>query len=173
MKRMSLLAALAAVMLTAPAQAGEPLWQSGEDGGAVHTGARVGIGTDAPRFSLEVNGTAAKPGGGSWAVASDRRLKDIGADYEKGLAEIARLKPVHFRYRADNALALPGGQAYVGFSAQKVAEVFPEAVSEGADGYLYLDLHPVNTALVNAVRELKEQNEALHARVEQLEQERE
>ena len=35
----------------------------------------VGIGDEDPDFLLEVNGTAGKPGGGSWSNSSDRRLK--------------------------------------------------------------------------------------------------
>jgi len=35
------------------------------------TGGNVGIGTSAPTDKLSVNGTASKPGGGTWAVFSD------------------------------------------------------------------------------------------------------
>jgi len=44
-----------------------------------------------------------------------------------------------------------------------VQRVFPEAVSEGPDGYLDFNMHPVNVALVNAVKELKAENETLRA----------
>src|SRR5207249_1214499 len=40
-------------------------------------GGNVGIGTAAPTQLLSVNGTAGKPGGGTWDVFSDERLKDV------------------------------------------------------------------------------------------------
>src|SRR3989441_676333 len=41
----------------------------------------VGIGTTAPTQLLSVNGTAGKPGGGTWDVFSDERLKNIKGRY--------------------------------------------------------------------------------------------
>ncbi len=124
---------------------------------------QVGIGTNNPGFTLEVNGTAAKTGGGSWFVASDARLKDITGQYGKGLEEIVRLRPIRFVYTKDNEKGLSGEREYVGFVAQDVRPVFPEAVSEGADGYLNFDMHPVNVAVINAIRELKAENDGLRA----------
>src|SRR6185436_8803773 len=43
----------------------------------INTTGNVGIGTTAPTDTLSVNGTASKPGGGTWAVFSDERLKNI------------------------------------------------------------------------------------------------
>jgi len=120
---------------------------------------------------LVVNGPAAKPGGGSWATWSDARLKEIHKNYPKGLQEITDLRPVIFTYREDNPLMLPDDQEYVGLVAQDVQEVFPEAVIEGKDGYLQLDLQAVNIALINAVKDLKRQNDELRQRIEALERE--
>src|SRR5262245_53438387 len=41
----------------------------------VESGGQVGIGTTDPAFLLHVNGSAGKPGGGSWSNSSDIRLK--------------------------------------------------------------------------------------------------
>jgi len=46
--------------------------------------------------------------------------------------------------------------------------VFPEAVSEGPEGYLDFNMHPVNVALVNAVKELRAENEALREEILQI-----
>jgi len=132
--------------------------------------------TDPGTNLLVVNGAAAKPGGGSWATWSDKRLKDIQGNYEKGLNEIVLLQPVKYNYKKDNTRKLPSDKNYTGFIAQDVQKVFPEAVNQEPDGFLTLDMNPVNVAMVNAVKELKAENDKLKAsnddlkaRVEKLE----
>jgi trimeric autotransporter adhesin len=122
---------------------------------------------------LVVNGAAAKPGGGSWSTWSDIRLKNIQGNYEKGLKEISLLQPVKFTYKAGNPCNLPSDQNYVGFVAQEVQKVFPEAVSEGNDGYLTLDANAINVAMVNAFKELKAENDQLKLESEKLKSENE
>ena len=119
---------------------------------------------------LAVNGVASKPGGGSWAAFSDVRLKDIHGQYTRGLSDILKLQPVIFSYKTDNELKLPSKSEYVGFIAQEVQKVFPETITETTSGYLEFDMHGVNVALVNAVKELKAENDALKARLEKLEE---
>ena len=109
--------------------------------------------------NLTIAGLAYKPGGGTWTNSSDARLKDITGPYESGLAELAALQPVRFHYAMGNARGHDPEPEYVGFIAQQAQEVFPEAVSEGADGYLDFNMHAVNVALVNAVQTLREQNQ--------------
>jgi hypothetical protein len=123
----------------------------------------VGIGTTSPGYKLEVNGSAGKPNGGSWSNSSDERLKDITGEYNRGLDEIVTLKPVTFYYKEGNLRGLPTNEENIGFIAQEVQDVFPEAVSEGADGYLDFNMHPVNVAVVNAIKELKAENDNLKA----------
>ncbi len=105
--------------------------------------------------SIAMNsGQAYKPGGGSWASSSDIRLKDVEGDFGRGLKEILQLNPIEFRYKKDNELNLPSDEDYVGFVAQDVQKVIPEAISEGEKGYLFLDMHPLNVAVVNAIKEI-------------------
>ena len=125
-------------------------------------GDNVTIGTSAaPGYNLVVNGTAAKTGGGSWSTLSDVRMKDLTGEYQKGLNEIMQLKPVTFTYKAGNPRELNSNEPQIGFVAQDVQKIFPEAVTECKDGYLDFNIHAVNVALVNAVKELKAENEEL------------
>jgi hypothetical protein len=119
----------------------------------------VGIGTTNPTYPLHVNGDAAKSSGTTaWVISSDRRLKNIHGNYEKGLSEIVALQPIKFSYKKDNPRQLPSDSELVGFVAQDVQKVFPEAVNEEADGYLDFNIHSINVAMVNAIKELKLQN---------------
>ncbi len=69
-------------------------------------GGNVGIGTAAPTDKLSVNGTASKPGGGTWAVFSDERLKNIRGKYTSGLNVVMRLQPLRYEYKPNNALGI-------------------------------------------------------------------
>jgi len=130
----------------------------------------VGIGTTAPTQALHVVGNAYKTEGGtSWATSSDIRLKNVLGEYSKGLNEIVSLQAVKYIYKKDNPRQLNSTEIQVGFVAQEVQKIFPEAVSEGEDGYLDFNIHPINIALVNAIKELKTQNEQLSSKVNNLE----
>ncbi len=122
----------------------------------------AGNGNTAPSYELQVDGNAAKSlGGSTWIVSSDLRLKNLNGNYTKGLDEIIALQPVSFSYKAGNSRGLPSEVEQVGFVAQEVQKVFPEAVNEGEDGLLDFNMHPVNVALVNAIKELKAENDRL------------
>lgn len=132
---------------------------------------RVFIGTtytSPTTHRLVVDGTAAKPGGGSWATWSDGRLKDVKGSYTRGLSEISALETVVFSYKNGNPLNLSSTPEYVGFIAQDVKKHIPEAVTEGADGYLNFDMHAINVALVNAVKTLDSKVKALEQELKQV-----
>ncbi len=130
----------------------------------------VAIGTSDPgSYTLAVNGSAAKTGGGSWDNFSDARLKEINGEYEHGLSKISKLNPVKYNYTRDNDLELPTEEQYVGVVAQEVQSVIPEAVKENSDGYLMVNNDPIIWAMVNAIKELKSENDALKERLEALE----
>lgn len=130
----------------------------------------VGLGTTSPTQKLHVVGNAYKTEGGtSWATSSDIRLKNLTGNYNKGLSEIIKLDPVRYIYKNDNPRQLNSEIEQVGFVAQEVQKIFPEAVSVGDDGYLDFNIHPINIAFVNAIKELKYENDALKSKMEKLE----
>lgn len=113
-----------------------------------------------------IAGVPYKPGGGSWTASSDSRLKDIDGPYQRGLDSIVQLNTVLFHYKKGNARKEPFDRQYVGLVAQDVQKIIPEAVSERGDGYLDLDTTPINYAIINALKELKAENDNLRAEFE-------
>ena len=123
----------------------------------------VGIQTNSPNgFALAVNGSAAKPGGGSWSVFSDRRLKRNIQTVSNGmLGRLLQMKTYTFDYideAVENGLGLTGTQ--VGLMAQEVAEVFPDWVDQDDRGYLYVTERSVMAIMVQALRELRSEKDA-------------
>ncbi len=87
----------------------------------------VGVGTLSPTSLLSVNGTADKPGGGSWAVFSDARLKTDVSPFADGLDLVKKINPVWFRY--NGKAGLPTDKKYVGIIAQEMQKIAPYTVS--------------------------------------------
>jgi len=133
-------------------------------------GGNVAIGTTNPSgYLLAVNGTAAIPGGGSWSVFSDGRLKDVRGEYTCGLEEIEMINPVHYKYKKNNELGLPSDKEFIGVVAQEIQPIIKDAVEVNDNGYLLVDNDPIIWAMVNAIKELKKENDMLSERVEKLE----
>ncbi|MFH0776523.1 MAG: tail fiber domain-containing protein [Patescibacteria group bacterium] len=115
---------------------------------------KVGIGVSAPTVALDVAGDIQYTGG--LTDVSDARLKTNIQDLDSSLAKIGALRPVSFRMKNDTRTNL-------GFLAQDVQKIFPEAVSTiDTEGHLGLDYTQLIAPTVGAVQELQ-------ARVEKLE----
>ncbi len=132
------------------------------------TGGNVGIGTNAPTELLSVNGSASKPGGGTWAVFSDERLKRIRGSYNSGLKAVMRLQPLRYEYKPDNALGINSPGEHIGFSAQAVQQVIPEAVTSNGNGYLMVNNDPIIWTMLNAIKEQQNEIEKLKQEVRRL-----
>lgn len=125
------------------------------------TAGNVGIGMTPTTYKLEVNGTI-------WAGAyiyssSDIRLKENIHTLPNALDNVLKLHGVSFDWKKD-------GTSGVGLIAQEVERVYPELVSTGADGVKSVAYGNLVGPLVEAVRDLKAENDDLRARVERLEQ---
>jgi fibronectin-binding autotransporter adhesin len=92
---------------------------------------------------------------------SDARLKDVEGDYGQGLDDIMKLHTVVFKYKKNNPMKLDSDETHFGFVAQEVQKIFPGAVEEGEEGYLRLDPTIINVAMVNAIQDLKAENDTL------------
>jgi hypothetical protein len=128
----------------------------------------VGIGTTAPDQKLSVNGDASKVGGGSWQVFSDERLKNIRGNFNRGLKAVMQLQPLRYEYRQANALGLHSDGEHIGFGAQSVQKVIPEAVISNNQGYLLVNNDPILWTMLNAIKEQQKEIEQLKGQVKQL-----
>jgi len=131
------------------------------------TNSFVGIGGVTPDAMLTVNGSADKPGGGSWNTYSDARLKDVGTNFASGLLALGKIQPVYYHYKKGNALKLPSEPEYIGVVAQQFQQAVPNAVQTNNAGYLTVNNDPVLWTTVNAVKELNEKLEAENAELKQ------
>ena len=129
---------------------------------------RLGIGTTAPQYTLDVNGGIRCVGGVN--TTSDQRLKQDVRPLAGALAAVGRLRGVRYTFRraAFPALRLPAGEQ-VGVLAQEVEQVYPELVSTDAQGFKAVNYAQLAPVLIEAIKELKAQNEALQARAAALE----
>jgi hypothetical protein len=131
---------------------------------------RVGIGgTAAPDQALSVLGDASKSvGGGSWQVFSDERLKNIKGRFTSGLNAVMQLQPIRYQYKPDNALGLKTEREQVGFGAQTLQKIIPEAVTRSDSGYLQVNNDPIIWTMLNAIKEQQQQIEELKKQILQL-----
>jgi hypothetical protein len=113
----------------------------------------VGIGTTSADNTLTVNGSADKPGGGSWGTYSDGRLKTVNGGFTSGLTEVMKIQPVHYRYKPDNAMGIRDTDEHIGVVAQEVQKIIPEAVTQNSKGYLLVNNDPIIWTMLNAIKQ--------------------
>ncbi len=127
------------------------------------------IGGDNPdgvRFRV-YGGDAVLDGGFSWKTDSDRRLKKDIIPIKNVLEKVMHLRGVRYNLttEADEA------PKRIGFIAQELEKEFPEVVKSMDDGYKGLDYTKMNVVLIEAIKELKEKNDALKERMRILKEE--
>jgi hypothetical protein len=118
----------------------------------------VGIGTTSPSYKLHVIGDIAHTGG--CFTPSDLRLKENITPLTNAIDKVSALRGIYFNLKGEST-----SKREVGVIAQEVEAVLPEVVSEDAQGYKSVDYSKFAPLLIEAVKELKTQNEALKALV--------
>jgi len=131
-------------------------------------GGNVGIGTTAPTQLLSVNGTAGKPGGGTWDVFSDERLKNIKGRYNTGLKALMQLQPIRYEYKPNNPLGIKLEGENIGFGAQSLQKIIPEAVTRNSAGYLMVKSDPILWTMLNAIKEQQKEIVELKGQIQKL-----
>lgn len=133
-----------------------------------------------PAFNLDVNGDAAKIGGGPWSAPSDRRLKKDINPYEDGLTSVMAIEPVTFRY--NDQYGFSSEKEYVGIIAQDIQKIAPYTVEEkiyktrNEDGstpetgesFLTFDGNALTYMLINAVQEQQTMIDQMKKEIEAL-----
>ena len=144
----------------------------------ITTTGNVGIGTTAPTYALQIStDSAAKPSTNTWTIASDERIKNVTGEYTKGLDAVCALRPVTYEYNGKAGFAVDGKEN-ISIIAQEAVQHFPECVgtfnsklneTDETETELYnWNGHALTFALVNAVKELKAELDAVKAELAEL-----
>jgi len=141
----------------------------------------VGIGTATPGKPLDVVGDIrtstciiASSGTIGGVCSSDRRLKKDIQAFPEVLDKLVELRPVSFHWRDELPEYHLGSGRAAGLIAQEVEQVFPEMVSTDSRGYKQVNYSELPYLMLQAIRELKAENDKLrkelNAKDEQWEQ---
>lgn len=133
-----------------------------------------GVGTTAPSLKLFVQGTAG--GTSAWSNTSDARLKKSIVPIADALALVEQMQGVRFVWRKPEErsvakdLKLPLDEPQVGFIAQDLRKVLPEAVAVSSDDQKLMSVSEskVVPVLVEAVKRLAAMNQRQTAEIQNL-----
>ena len=147
---------------------------------AVGVNSEIVIGTNSPTGKGSNTGYINANGGGvyqgnnsaAWSITSDQRLKKNIVDNTVGLEAINQIKVRNFEYRTadevtdlpkESAIAITGLQ--IGAIAQELKEVLPDCVKTESTGVMSVDTSNITWHLINAVKELSAELNALKQKV--------
>lgn len=121
---------------------------------------------------VNVTGCVAASGrviGGS--CQSDVRLKRNVRPFEPVLSKISQLQPVSFEWRSDEfpQRQFDSGRS-IGLIAQDVEKAFPEMVTTDEAGFKKVNYGDLPYLMLQAIRELKADNDSLRQRIRTLEE---
>ncbi|MCP4124923.1 MAG: tail fiber domain-containing protein, partial [Bacteroidetes bacterium] len=133
----------------------------------------IGIGTTTPGYKLQVgeSGDGTQARANAWNTFSDLRWKRDLAIIDDPLEKLEQLYGYYYYWNRDKK----DQSRQVGVVAQEVETVLPEIVSTDAEGMKSVDYTKLTAVLIEAVKELQEENQALReeltGRIEALESE--
>jgi len=144
--------------------------QTGIDAMLIDKNGNVGIGRSNPAAKLDVGGSIAV--NGVVQVSSDVRFKkNIQLIAVDAITKLTQLNGVTYQWRTDEFKDNDfSKETQMGFIAQELQQVYPALVSEDNEGYLSINYNGLIPILVEAIKGLNQQNQALQESVANLEQ---
>jgi hypothetical protein len=106
--------------------------------------------------SLYISGSAF---GTDFVLTSDESLKTDVLEVKDGLYLVEELRPVTYKKE---------GKPEIGFIAQEVQKVIPQAVYQGENDLLYLSMNQVTALNTSAIQELLERVKQLESELEDI-----
>jgi hypothetical protein len=126
----------------------------------------VGVGTISPSYKLDVEGDIECT---ALHETSDLRLKTDIQPLSDALLKINRLQGISFRWNNEaESVGATAGHQQIGVVAQDVEAVFPELVSTPENGYKSVDYTKLTAVLIEAVKELSNENSVLKGTIQGL-----
>lgn len=111
----------------------------------------------------KINGAVFPPSG------SDIRLKSNIAPLTDVLDKLDKIRGISFEWNELDPFGRSGGKREIGLIAQEVENVFPELITTWGDkSYLGIDYERLTGVLVEAIKELKAQNESYGQEIKEL-----
>jgi len=101
-------------------------------------------------------------------LTSDKNLKTNITNLENSLEIVSKLQGVRFDWKKEENIT-EGQGSKIGFIAQDVEKVVPELVATDSDGKKSLSYSEINAILVEAIKELEQNQKELLQRIEELE----
>jgi len=139
-------------------------WEEYKNELTLHNG-KVGINYSLPQYTLHVNGTAFCTDA-SW-TASDQRYKQNVKPLKNSLQKITQLKGVNYDWKTDEYPEKNFSKdKQVGMIAQDVEKIIPEIVHTDDEGYKSISYDKMAAYFVEALKELKKENENLKRQLE-------
>jgi hypothetical protein len=130
-----------------------------------YTSGNVGVGysaTTSLQAKVDVNGSVRAS---SYVTVSDGTLKERIKTIDSGLEKILSLRGVQYRFKKTEGLDLPQGHQ-IGFIAQEVERIVPDAVFTDASGLKGVDYNKIIPVLVEAIKEQQIQIKRLSDQLE-------
>jgi hypothetical protein len=121
-------------------------------------------------WAIIANGPCANTSG-SWSQLSDLALKDDVEPYTDSLAQVLQINPIRYHYKQETGL---GGGKHVGVAAQDLQQIAPYMVGtskiepDSEEEYLTIDNGALTYMLINAVKDLHAEIEALKSELKTL-----
>lgn len=123
-----------------------------ESGDNITFSGSVGVGTSSPTCALDVAGSITSYG---ITLSSDLRYKTNILQLEGMLNKVLELEGVSYLFRTDEFVERDfSEQLQIGLIAQEVEKVFPELVTNKADGYKAVNYSKLSPILLEALRSL-------------------
>ena len=122
--------------------------------GSPYDGRFINAGGDTMTGNLHVIGDITYTG--SIGQSSDLRLKENIVQLENAVDKITSIRGIYFNYKNTTA-----NNREVGIIAQEAEKVLPEIVSKDSNGYRLVDYSKLTPLLIEAIKELKEENDNL------------
>ncbi|MCP4634238.1 MAG: hypothetical protein GY855_15035 [candidate division Zixibacteria bacterium] len=137
------------------------------DGITILDGGNVGVKTAIPATDFDVNGDIRCV---SLTQTSDIRFKKNISPINNALSNIMQIDGVKYNWKRELSNDRKfSDKRQIGLVAQDVEEVYPELVNTDNQGYKSVSYSKMTAVLLEAIKELKKENDELKSRMENLE----
>lgn len=125
----------------------------------------AGVAAQAQTESALISSAGSMMGG---LMGCDERIKENIKDYRDGIDKVMQMEPVSFDYIPESRFH--DGRNHVGFLAQQMKEIVPQAVKPIHDGtdLMLIDFKELVPVLVNAIQDQQKQIDALKMQVKMM-----